>query len=91
LIQFSNVTKLISAMERLQNATPATDRFQFSEIEFDVDHLRVVVFNDERKKLMFAVIVEQIGVHFSAMGQLRELRDLIIRAKQHLDANKIDF
>lgn len=91
VIQYDHLPKLLGAMERLQTATINTNRFQFSEVEFEIDGLKLIVFNDARGKLMFAVSIGAISVHFSSTMQLGDLRTLIGRAKQHLDTNKIEF
>ncbi|WP_442577592.1 hypothetical protein ACSBOB_18650 [Mesorhizobium sp. ASY16-5R] len=90
-IQFDNVEKFLRAIDRLEKAVITTDRFAFSEIEYDVDGLKVVVFNDGRGKIMFVVTVGGVSVHFPSMSQLADLRGLIRRGYEHLRQHKVEF
>lgn len=91
MIAYDNVAKLLTALEKLSGIVIKTDRFAFSEIEYDVDGLKVIVFNNERGKVMFALIAGNVSVHFNSIGQLEEFRGLVFRAKQHLDRIKMEF
>ncbi|MCV3241044.1 hypothetical protein [Mesorhizobium sp. ZC-5] len=91
LIQYDNVPKLLTSLERLEKAVIKTDRFAYSEIEYDVDGLRIIVFNDARGKIMFVISAMNVSIHFSTIASLTTLRGLIERAYKHLDCFKLDF
>jgi hypothetical protein len=91
MIQYDNISKLLASLDKLEGATIKTDRFAFSEVEYEVDGLKIVVFNDGRGKVMFVIGVENVSVHFNALNRLGEFKHLIARAKEHLDAHKVEF
>ncbi|QFI65814.1 hypothetical protein EKH55_0940 [Sinorhizobium alkalisoli] len=91
MIQYDNIPKLLTSLEKLAKATLRTDRFAFSEVEYEVDGLKITVFNDGRGKNMFVVTVENVSVHFNALNRIEELKALITKAKVHLDTHKVAF
>lgn len=91
MIQYDNVPKLLKSLDKLGAADIKTDRFAFSELEYEVDGLKIIVFNDGRGKIMFVVTIDNVSVHFNALNRLDELKNLISRAKNHLDSRKIEF
>ncbi|KUM26938.1 hypothetical protein AU467_18325 [Mesorhizobium loti] len=90
-IQYDNIEKLIVAIDKLSNVSIKADRFAFYEVEFEIDGLKIIVFNDARGRTMFNISVANITVTFVAIHRIAELRELILRAKKHLDANKFEY
>lgn len=88
-ISFDNVEKLMSVLDRLQFTTISTDRYKFTEIEFEVDGFKIIVFNNERGGLMFALSAESASIHFNGLTKLSELKGLFDAAKRHLVKTKI--
>ena len=91
LVHYDHLDKLIESLERLTSITIKTDRFSFTEVEYDVDGLSIVVFNTAQGQVLFAVGSGGVQVHFRAMSQLSDLKNLVVRAKAHLDKNRVDF
>lgn len=91
MVQQANLPRLLGALDKLKKATITTDRFAFSEVEYEVDGLKIIVFNDSRGKLMFVIIAGGVSVHFNVHSRLVEFEDLIIKAKQYIDMRKIEF
>ncbi len=91
LISYDNLEKLISSLEKLNKIIINTTRFNFSEVEYEVEGLKVIAFNDARGKMMFAVTASGVSAHFNQFTRLPELRDLIARAKSYLDQRNLDI
>ncbi|MBA1141780.1 hypothetical protein [Mesorhizobium neociceri] len=90
-IQHDNIDKLLVAIDKLSNVSIKSDRFAFYEVEFEIDGLKIIVFNDGRGRTMFNIFPGNISVTFTALHRIAELRELIVKAKKHLDAHKIEY
>jgi hypothetical protein len=90
VVGYDNIQSLIDAIERMSHLTISSDRFSFSEIEYEVDGLSIIIFNNDRGKLQFAVTAGNTTVHFSSMADLNTLRVLVVRAKEHIDRHKFE-
>lgn len=84
-ISYDNVDRFIAAVKRLRTANIQTDRFEFTELEFEIDELKVIVFNTANGNLMFAISTGAISVHFNGLNQLASFQGLLEKAKTHLD------
>ncbi|MGQ3214665.1 MAG: hypothetical protein ACT6U0_14280 [Shinella sp.] len=91
LIQYDHLPKLLRSLDKLAAANIKTDRFAFSEVEYEVDGLKIIVFNDGNGKIMFVISVDNVSVHFNSLARLDEFKALLSRAKTHLDSRKIEF
>lgn len=88
-ISYDNVDRLLSALGRMQFTNIDTSRFKFTEVEYEIDGLKVIVFNNDRGDLMFAVSAETVSVHFNSIAKLGDLKALIERTKSHLEKTRI--
>lgn len=84
-VAYENVDRLIAAVQRLRTATISRDRFQFTELEFEVDDLKIIVFNNDHGSLMFALSAESTSIHFNDLSKLGQFQALLEKAKGHLD------
>jgi len=91
LLRYDNVDKLTWAIDKLATASIRTDRFHFTELEYEVDGLSIVVFNDAKGKIGCAIRTGGVTVHLTTISMLIDLKSLIVGAKQHLDTQKIEF
>ncbi|MBW8283774.1 MAG: hypothetical protein K0M55_09240 [Rhizobium sp.] len=91
LLQYDNLPKLIASIDKLAGSNIKTDRFAFSEVEYEVDGVKIIVFNDARGKILFVICIGSVSVHFNGLNRLPEFKELILRAKRHLDQHRIEF
>jgi len=84
-VDYENVDRLVAAVQRLRTARISRDRFQFTELEFEVDGLKVIVFNNDRGDMMFALSAEATSIHFNTLSKLEQFEALLERAKGHLE------
>lgn len=91
MVNVENVPKLIKSLGKLSEATIKTDRFAFSEVEYEVDGLKFIVFNDGKGKTMFVVSVDNVSVHFNNLSRLDEIKNLIAKAQSYIDSRRIEF
>jgi hypothetical protein len=90
LIKLKNVEKLLSSIDSLSRANITRDRFAFTEYQYEVDGLKIVVFNNDRGQIMFMIGTENISTHFTEISRLQEFRNLIQKAKMHLERARVD-
>lgn len=84
-----NITQFVSALERLQTTAISRDRFDFTEIQFELEGNKVTVFNNDRGELFWAFQVEGLSIHFTSLAKLGDLAALVNRAKSHLEKTRI--
>lgn len=89
LVRFEDVDDLISALKRLASTNINTERFQFSEVEFEISGISFIVFNNDRGSMMLAVSCNGTTVHFSSISKVSEIANNIESAKALLDDNKL--
>lgn len=88
-VSYGNVSKFIAALEKLQFTEIKRDRFSFTEVQFELDDLKVIVFNNDRGTLMWALSSSNVSIHFSSLSTITKLKELFEEAKAHLDRTKI--
>ena len=81
LVKFDDLDSVISALEKLATTHITTERFQFSEVEFEISGLRFIVFNNERGSMMFAVECNGLSIHFSSLSKISEISNFLRQAK----------
>lgn len=91
MISYDKISKTLNALERLEGANIRTDRFSFTEVEYDVDGAKFIVFNDQRGRIMFCVVAGGVTAHFTSLAQLADIRLLIGKAKAHIDQHRVAF
>jgi len=82
-----NAEKLISSLETLANAHITTEKYALTEVETNVDELRVVVFNTEAGSIMAAVEAQGTICHLMMQRELLDLAKLVSLALEHLRKN----
>lgn len=90
LIQYDNIDKLIMAIDKIGNAKINSDRFSFSEIQYDIDGFSLIVFNNDRGKIMFAATTGTSSAHFNNIDRIFELKKLIQKSKDTLDTKRVE-
>lgn len=87
-VSYGDVEKLISALNKLQSTSIKRDRFSFSEVQYEVNDIKIIVFNNDRGDLMVALSCNGVSMHLSSISKLANLTALIEDAKSHLDRHK---
>lgn len=90
-IQYENIPNLIAMLHKMESVSISTDRFKFSEIEYEVDDFKTIVFNTERGGLMVSLSSGIVSVHLNAVSKISEFISLLSLAKDILDKNKANF
>jgi hypothetical protein len=88
-VDSDNIDRLLSVLDTMQSTRINTDRFKFTEVEFEVDGLKIIVFNNEKGSLLWALSADGVSIHFNSLAKLSELKSVIERAKTHLDRTAI--
>ncbi|TGS89394.1 hypothetical protein EN817_03350 [Mesorhizobium sp. M3A.F.Ca.ET.174.01.1.1] len=91
LVQYDNLDKLLANLDRLSKINITTDRFKFSEVEYEIDGLKIILFNDNRGKTLFNISTGSISATFSPITRINEFRVLIEKAKKHLEVHRIEY
>ncbi|MEZ5715706.1 MAG: hypothetical protein R3D85_11360 [Paracoccaceae bacterium] len=86
-VPIENAEKLIASLEQMANANLSTDRFALTEIEINVDDLRIVVFNTDRGRVHAAIEADGATCHLMKQSELLDLSKLVSMALQHLKSN----
>ncbi len=89
-IDYKNIGRLLSVLDTFQATNITTERFKFTEVEYEIDEFKIIVFNSDRGNLMAALSADAVSVHFGSLSSLRELRDLIEAARTHLELHGAD-
>lgn len=76
-VGLENAEKLMASIEQLANAKISTDRFAMSEIETNVDDLRIVVFNTDKGRIHAGVEAAGVMCHFFKQTDLLDLLKLV--------------
>lgn len=84
-INYNEIDRLIVIINKLQTTNITTDRFSFSEVQYEISNFKIIVFNTARGSMMVALTSGSVTVHLPSPSKLSELSDLINRAKSHLD------
>lgn len=88
-IHYKNIEKFLLVLDKLQSTNIKQDRFLFTEVQFELDDLKIIVFNNDRGALMWALSAEGVSIHFSSLSTIGKLKELIEQARFHLDNTKI--
>ncbi|QYJ06406.1 hypothetical protein [Qipengyuania flava] len=89
LVKLSDLDALIPALDRLATTNITTERFQFSEVEFEISGLSFIVFNNERGSMMFAVGCNGLTVHFNSLSKISEISKYVREVKRLLGEKKL--
>jgi hypothetical protein len=90
-IQYDNLQNLIIMLQKMEMVSISTDRFKFSEIEYEVDDFKTIVFNTERGGLMVALSSGIVSIHLNVVSKIGDFVVLLNRAKEIIDKNKRSF
>ena len=88
-INYRDVDDVLAMLDKLSSTNITTDRFQFSEVQYEIDGFSVIVFNNDRGSLMVALTHAGVTVHLNSVSKIAELRKLIASAKDCLSQRKI--
>lgn len=84
-VEYDNLDRLLAVLTTMQSTNIQTDRFKFTEVEYEIDGLKIIVFNNDRGSLLWALSAESVSIHFNSLNTLGEFIALVERAKSHLD------
>lgn len=90
-VQYDNLQNLIAMLQKMESVSISTDRFRFSEIEYEVDDFKTIVFNTERGGLMVSLSSGTVSVHLNSVSKIADFVILLNRAKEIIDKNKTGF
>lgn len=88
-VPYEEIPKLLLALEKMQFTNISAERFKFTEVQYEVEDLKITVFNNDRGQLMWALSVNSLQIHFNSLSKIGDLKDIVERAKAHLDKTKI--
>lgn len=88
-IPYEEVDKFSYMLNKLASTKISVDRFAFSEVQYEIDDLKITVFNTSRGSTMVALTCGGITVHLPQVDKLSTLSELVGRAKSHLDQHKL--
>lgn len=88
VIGTNDADRFISMLRKLETTTISTDRFSFSEVQYEINDLSVIVFNNDRGSLMVAVTCNGVTIHLTSVSKIAHLIQLVERAKSHLDQHR---
>ncbi|RJX69847.1 hypothetical protein D6858_02780 [Tsuneonella suprasediminis] len=57
------------------------ERFEYSEIEFEISGLSFIVFNNDRGSMMLAVGCNGVNIHFNSISRISEISEYVKKAK----------
>lgn len=89
-ITLDALPKFIEAIDRLRTASIDQKKFKFTEIEYNYENIKVVVFNNLSGKIMISIQIGDVSVNFSDVNALLEIKELINRAINHIEMHRID-
>lgn len=89
-IPYEKLDSLIVAVEQLEISTFDRDRFDFTEIHYQVEELSVVAFNDARGRAMASIASKGASVHINPLQRLSEFRMLLKKAKTTIERLKVE-
>jgi hypothetical protein len=89
-IQIDALPRFLEALDRLSSASIDRNKFAFTEIEFNHEDIKIVVFNNHTGKIMTTVDAAGVSVTFPDLSALSELKRLIQKAKTHLETHRMD-
>jgi hypothetical protein len=89
VINYDDLEKVDKAIERLLATNPDSTKFKQIEVEFGIETgFKLIVFNDQKGKLMAAVCAGNATMHFGDLIKLTEVRALLSKAKMIIDTNR---
>lgn len=88
-VSYEDLDRLIFMLDKLAATNIKVDRFDYSEVQYEIDGLKIIVFNTTRGDTMVAVTCDGNTVHLPQVSKLTNLRELIQKAKGHLDQHKL--
>lgn len=91
IIEYDRIDDFLSMLDKLAMTNISTDRFSFSEVEYEINGFKIIVFNNDRGSLMVAFTSEGVSMHLSSVSKIPELRRLVANAKECLDRNRVNF
>lgn len=90
IIQFEAISKFTEALDRLRTASIDRIKFAFTEIEYNHEDTKIIVFNNSNGKIMTSVQAGDIAINFPDINALSQIKELILKAKSHIEMHRID-
>ncbi|MDO6413735.1 hypothetical protein Q4F19_05010 [Sphingomonas sp. BIUV-7] len=88
-VAYKDIDRLTSMSKRLETTSISTDRFSFSEVQYEIGDLKIIVFNTDRGTSMAIIKSSNVSVTLSSPSKLSAFTALIEKARAHLDINKV--
>lgn len=88
-LPYNDTDRFLLALEKMEFANINADRFKFTEMQYEVEGLKITVFNNDRGGLMWALSADAVQIHFNSLSKIGDFKRLIEKAKAHLDQTKI--
>ncbi|HYG31230.1 MAG TPA: hypothetical protein VD887_13575 [Allosphingosinicella sp.] len=89
-INYKDIDRFSSVLDKLTFTSITTDRFSFSEVQYEINDLSIIVFNTDRGTLMVAISHGGVTIHFTSVSKIADLRKLVLAAKDCLDLHKVN-
>lgn len=89
-VRYADIEKLILMLNKLAEINISNERFEYSEVQYEIGEFRVIAFNTGSGDVMAALTSGGVTVHLQSVTKLSLLRDLIAKAKSHLDRHKLN-
>ena len=90
IIQFEDIQKFTESLDRLRSASIDRIKFSFTEIEYNYEDTKIIVFNNANGKIMTSVQAGDIAINFPDVSALSQIKELILKAKSHIEMHRID-
>lgn len=88
-VSYDEIDKMVSMLRKLETTSISKERFAFSEVQYEVNDIRFIVFNTAHGSTMVAVSASGVSIHFASLAKLSALTDMILVAKQHIEKHRI--
>ena len=83
-VQSKNFDQFIANLEKLEQTNIDQERFKFTEVQFELDDVKITVFNNDRNDLMWACEILGQSVHFHSLEEVTNLRMLVEKSRAYL-------
>lgn len=89
LVRYEDLDDLIVALKKLSSTNITTERFLYSEVEFEISGLSFIVFNNDRGKIMLMIGCNGTSVHFSSISKVSEISQYVVKVKTLLGERRL--
>lgn len=89
-IQIEDIDKFVDAIDRLRTASIDRIKFAFTEIEYNHEDTKIIVFNNANGKIMTSIQIGDVAISFADLNALLQLKELIAKARAHIEMHRMD-